>query len=223
VIGRGRGNPFVVFPAKVWVDIAASQPLYFRPGTGYHYSNPGYVLLGWIVERVTGQPLAVALRHRIFDPLGLRHTWYVPRPGLPEPHAHGYVLPQTFGSHIFPPTKRPIDATRVTFGLAGASSIVATAEDVARFYAALLGGKLLEQRTLDELMLPEHMGIGGFPIGCGSGYGHSGAFLDYTASALASSDGKTAAVVLVNARGSNADLSVAGAVATLFCGSVGGG
>jgi D-alanyl-D-alanine carboxypeptidase len=216
VSARVSRDPFTVFPAKVWVDIAGSQPLYFAPGTSSHYSNPAYVLLGWIVERVTAQPLATALKERIFEPLGLRHTSYRPGPTMPKPYAHGYVVPGTF---LNPTNHRPIDGTRLTLGIAGASSVVATAEDVARFYANLLGGKLLKPRTLNQLMLAERMGIGQFPTACGRAYGHTGAFFAYTSAALVSADGKTAAVLLANGRGTNADASIDDGVTKLFCGA----
>jgi D-alanyl-D-alanine carboxypeptidase len=124
-------DPFATFPARVWVDIAGAEPLYFAPGHGMHYSNPGYVLLGWIAAKVDGKPLADVFAQRIFEPLGLTDTQYVPGPTLPDPHANGYVLPGSAGAVFFRPSRRPIDATAQTLGIAGASSIVATAEDVA--------------------------------------------------------------------------------------------
>ena len=55
--------------------IASADPLYdFDPGTGWSYSNSGYMLLDYIVEQVAGQPLAEVLRTRIFDPLGMTRT-----------------------------------------------------------------------------------------------------------------------------------------------------
>jgi D-alanyl-D-alanine carboxypeptidase len=215
IVARVERDPFTVFPAKVWVDIAGSQPLYFKPGTSTHYSNPGYVLLGWMIERVTKAPLATALANRIFAPLGLSHSWYVPGPTMPQPYAHGYLVPGGFAN----PTSRTFDGTRLTLGLAGASSVVATAEDTARFYAGVLSGKLLKPSTLHAWMLSENMGVGVYPTRCGVAYGHSGAFFAYTSAALVSADGKRAAVVLVNGRGSNADASVGAAVAELFCGA----
>lgn len=215
VVASVQRDPFTVFPAKVWVDIAGSQPLYFEPGTSSHYSNPGYILLGWMVERVTKEPLATALAKRIFEPLGLSHSWYVPGPTMPRPYAHGYLVPGGFAN----PTSRTIDGTRLTLGLAGASSVVATAEDTARFYAGLLSGKLLKPSTLHGRMLADYMGIGLYPTQCGTAYGHSGAFFAYTSAALVSADGKRAAVVLVNGRGSSADASVSAAVADIFCGA----
>ena len=45
-------------------------------GRGWHYSNTNYLLLGLIAERITGQPLAAAIRTRLLDPVGLAATWY---------------------------------------------------------------------------------------------------------------------------------------------------
>ena len=73
----------LLFPKRVWqpAELAAvtrGKPLYFSPGTGHHYSNTNYVLLGLICERATGKPMAELYRELIFDPLGLRDTYFVP-------------------------------------------------------------------------------------------------------------------------------------------------
>jgi len=56
------------------VTALASFPLQFAPGSQYQYSNSNYLLLGLIVEQVSGQPLASFLQQRIFGPLGMTHT-----------------------------------------------------------------------------------------------------------------------------------------------------
>ena len=68
----------------------ARSPL-FPPGTAWSYSNTGYLLLGRVIQHVTGQPLASALRQLIFAPLGLRATSVPDTPELPAPHPRGYV------------------------------------------------------------------------------------------------------------------------------------
>lgn len=72
--------------ALTWED-----ELEFEPGTDFAYNNTGYVLLGWIIERVTGQSYDDALAERILRPLGLENTGYdratTPLPG----HASGYT------------------------------------------------------------------------------------------------------------------------------------
>jgi D-alanyl-D-alanine carboxypeptidase len=74
--------------------VAMSNALGFEepePGTAFSYNNTNYVLLGLVIERVTGRPYGTEVASRILRPLGLRHT-EVPgtRTRLPEPHAHGY-------------------------------------------------------------------------------------------------------------------------------------
>ena len=68
---RLQADPTIKFPPTVWIRLAATQPLYFPPGTGYHYSNVGFEILGLVIERVTGQPLQTVYRQRIIQPLGL--------------------------------------------------------------------------------------------------------------------------------------------------------
>src|ERR1043166_2877748 len=66
-------------PTKVWTPdevlaIAFKHPPYFPPGTGYHYSNTNYALLGLIAETADGKPLAQIMHDRLFGPLGLKNT-----------------------------------------------------------------------------------------------------------------------------------------------------
>ena len=64
-----------VYTQKDVLEMAARQKnLNFRPGTEYSYSNTGYILLAIIVERVSGEPLALFSRDQLFEPLGLVHT-----------------------------------------------------------------------------------------------------------------------------------------------------
>jgi len=66
-------------------------PLHFEPGTDFEYSNSGYVLLGWIAERVTGLSYDEALRTYVLDPLELRDTGYDRALWPPDGHAGGHT------------------------------------------------------------------------------------------------------------------------------------
>jgi D-alanyl-D-alanine carboxypeptidase len=198
------------FPASLWVDIALAQPLDFPPGEGNHYSNTNYVVLGWAIERVEGEPLGRVLARRLFRPLGLDDTFYVPGPDLPPPFARGYEPPDDGGPSW------PVETTRITFGIAGSSSIVADADDVARFYRALFSGRVVAPRLL-ETMLVERMGVGLAPEPCGSAYGHDGGLPGYASWARASADGSRVAVLLVNGRGNRTDIPGREALGELFC------
>jgi D-alanyl-D-alanine carboxypeptidase len=151
-------------PTRVWrptelVRIAVAHPPLFPPGTAFVYSNTDYVLLGLIIQAVTGHPVGQQLQARIFRPLGLRDTYYpYADPNLRKPCAHGYLLGQ-------PGATGPVDATVMSPSWAGAAGgIVSTAADLARFSTALLSGKLLPAAQLQEMMTT-------IPTGQGDDYG----------------------------------------------------
>ena len=58
-------------PTRVWIEAAAGQPLLYQPGSTWHYSNIGYMVLGLIAARVGGADLATLFRTQIIDPLHL--------------------------------------------------------------------------------------------------------------------------------------------------------
>jgi D-alanyl-D-alanine carboxypeptidase len=72
------------------IGIVRNEPLEFAPGTRWKYSNIGYILLGLLIERVTGEPYAHHLRTRLFEPLGLAATRYCDVTPLIPHRAEGY-------------------------------------------------------------------------------------------------------------------------------------
>ena len=85
-------------PTRVWkpqqlLDIAFAQPPNFAPGAEYEYSNTNYVLLGLIVEKLYGQPIATVFEERFFKPLGMKDTMFpaATSDAIPEPFSHGYL------------------------------------------------------------------------------------------------------------------------------------
>jgi D-alanyl-D-alanine carboxypeptidase len=85
-------------PQKVWepeelVQIGFSYPPDFSPGEGFQYSNTNTVLLGMIIEQLTGQPLEQEFQDRIFVPLGMGNSLFPERSSaaIPDPHPRGYM------------------------------------------------------------------------------------------------------------------------------------
>jgi D-alanyl-D-alanine carboxypeptidase len=85
-------------PQKVWeprelVEIGFQHQPDFPPGEGFHYSNTNTVLLGMIVEQLTGRPLEKEFQERIFVPLGMSDTLLPERSSaaIPDPHPTGYM------------------------------------------------------------------------------------------------------------------------------------
>lgn len=117
----------------------ACGPLDFEPGTRWSYSNTGYVVLGRVVEKVSGMPFGRFLEQRILRPLGLEHTVYEP-----EGHDDGMAEGQT--SFALGPPEPCTPEGRGWIGAAGA--IWSTAGDLARWDLALMGGKVLSPAAL---------------------------------------------------------------------------
>jgi D-alanyl-D-alanine carboxypeptidase len=195
-------------PGRVWepeelVRLGLSQPPYFPPGTGWHYSNTNTVLLGLIVEQLTGHPLAEEFETRIFEPLGLTGTEFpeITSAEIPEPHPQGYVWGnnvETIESLVLPPdvqaaakagTLPPNDVTSVNPSWAwSAGAGISTAADLARYVEALGGGGLLPpelQKQRLESVVPINPGDAqGAAYGLalarfGSLYGHTGELPGY--------------------------------------------
>ena len=125
--------------ADVLRMLSAQTRSYFAPGTSYRYSNSGYVLLGLIVERASGQRLPAFLRRRIFQPLHMDHTLLREADGpQPEHRAYGYTAQD--GHWV----RTDQDLTSATRGDGG---IYSSIEDLARWDAALYDGRLLKESS----------------------------------------------------------------------------
>jgi D-alanyl-D-alanine carboxypeptidase len=127
-----RGERAVVSPDDL-LHRVATLPLLFDPGTQWHYSNTDYVLLGVIVQDVTGVPLASWLHRDLLDPLHLvkTKTW---QPNLPEPD-------RAAGS-------APAGSPTLAFA---AADLESTAPDLAQWSRDLLSGRVVDRRDLDRM------------------------------------------------------------------------
>ena len=117
-------------------------PLEFQPGETWSYDNTGYYLLGIIIEKASGKSYWEFLAERIFHPLGMTATRNTePQPIVPN-RASGY---EWVNDHF---ENRPILAPFIAFS---AGSILSTVKDMAKWDAALYGGKLLKESSLHQV------------------------------------------------------------------------
>jgi D-alanyl-D-alanine carboxypeptidase len=141
-------DPAFVYRPDELVALGAAGGLESAPGERYAYSNTGYVLLGIILESVTGLPVQDLYAERIFTPLGLRDTVFPVAPGdaLPgQAHCHSRFLDPDA------PELADLNALDPSFAWV-AGAIVSTTTDVARFFEAVfLRGELLSREALDEM------------------------------------------------------------------------
>jgi D-alanyl-D-alanine carboxypeptidase len=131
-------DAFATTPRQL-IDWAFEQPMNFPPGSRYEYSNTNTVLLGLVVEKVTGMPLGDFFQQNIYGPLGLSNTSYPANGLLPGPYSHGYNKA---------PDGQIIDTTLWNPSWADAAGkIVSTLADLQTWAAALGRGTLLRPDT----------------------------------------------------------------------------
>lgn len=212
-------------PGHAWsprelVAIAASHPPLFPPGRGWSYSNTNYVLLGLVIEAVTGTSLEHQLGDRLFRPLGLAATSLPSAPAIEGAHAHGYI-----GRATLPSLRSLLDVTEALSPSISwaAGAIVSNGDDVTRFFSRLLAGRLLHPALLKAMRTPAPgssygLGLQRTPTRCGWALGHQGYATGYRSVALGRANGRRVALVMVNVdttRVSWAELRVAAVRA--FC------
>lgn len=142
-----------VAPAEL-ISYVAGKPLDFEPGTQWRYSNSGYVVLGLLVERLSGMDYGTFLRRQLFDALGMRDTRY---DGGAAPRAKGYTDWTTPGE----------DHPSLYYAAGG---VVSSTGDLARWNAFLLTGTpaVLNAGSLASMVVPRAQ-VPGTPVGYGYG------------------------------------------------------
>ncbi|MVO85279.1 serine hydrolase [Streptomyces sp. p1417] len=219
-------DPLAHHDLRDLVDIALAHPPTFEPGTGWRYSNTGYLLLGMVIEKITGHAYGTEIRRRVIAPLGLRDT-YVPGDSarIPGPHPRGYARTGKDAPLV--------DVTAINPTVAGpAGSMISSGTDVNRFLDALVRGRLLrpaQQREMTRTRPTGNsdgraygLGLESRPLPCGGRYwGHTGDMLGYETAAGTTADGRRQATVMVNVDPGGSDAQsddMKAAVRTALCG-----
>lgn len=182
------------------LDVAFSHPANFPPGSDWSYSNTNYIVLGLLLEKVTGQPAHAVLERQIIRPLNLRNTYLATDGGWRGPHLHGYAPPGTFGNADY------LDLSDWNPSWAWtAGALVSNPADLTRFYQALMSGRLLPAAQLRAMTttvatssagLRYGLGLYRFQSVCGPTWGHDGGIAGYLTQVLTDRRG-TRSMVLV--------------------------
>jgi len=168
----------------------------FAPGADFEYSNSNTLLLGKVVEKVTGKTLQQAYQSMIFEPLKLSQTTAAgTSPDMPTPFARGYTLQGVSGT-------TPADATNYNPSWAGAAGeIVSDAADMLTFARAVGTGQgLLKPATqVTRLNTWAPAGGYGFQWACAGGWvGHTGELPGYNVTVWYDTTTDSSVVVAAN-------------------------
>jgi D-alanyl-D-alanine carboxypeptidase len=125
------------------LDVWAKKPLDFEPGVQWQYSNTNYVIIGQIIEKITGKPLIDFLRARIFEPLGMHTPIDIGREPWSESDPGGYTTYALGPARAVQPEGNG--------WMYAAGELAMTASDLARWDISLMNGTVLKPASLHAL------------------------------------------------------------------------
>lgn len=118
------------------IDLVSGLPLAFEPGTNEQYINTNYLLLGLILEKITGDSYAGFVQKQIFDPAGMKRSTLTAKdaPDLAKPHVEHAA------------TAKELNEENMSYG-----ALITTTSDLAKFMGALHGGTILKPETVGRM------------------------------------------------------------------------
>ncbi|CAM3825490.1 serine hydrolase [Mucilaginibacter galii] len=186
--------------------------LEFTPGTQFKYSNTGYALLAFIIEKASGESYASFLKKRIFEPLHMQHTLVYNRrlhPKKVDNYAFGYIYSKYLGKYLLPDS---IEKAKVVYwldGVVGDGTVNSTVLDLLKWDRALYTNMLLSKKDMQQIFAPAKLIDGtltkygfGWKIEQHSDYGkivrHSGGWPGYKSDIERHTDYDKTIIVLQN-------------------------
>ena len=205
------------FTARELVDTVAKEPLDFKPGEHWNYSNAGYAVLGLLIEKLSGKSYGDFLDERIFKPLGMGNTRANDLHAVIAGRVQGYAWDGkvlTIGEY-FSPTQ-PF----------AAGMLVSTVADLAKWDRSLDAGTLLKRPILEQMWAPVRTGHGDRP-GYGLGWeikeinghrsvGHGGGIPGFSTCFTRYGDDHLTVIVLTNSNYGNVETFASGIAAQII-------
>ena len=199
-------RPETIFTPEQLLEVGLGESPIFEPGEEFNYSNTNTILLGLVIEEVTGKPVEDVFQEGILDPLGLTSTSFPgDDPEMPAPYAQGFTLQ---GDTATP--DNPSNATNWNPSWTWtAGEIISTMDDLLVYGHALGTGQgLLDPETQAErLSFPDGNGYG-IGMGCIDGWvGHTGELPGYNTTVYYDTTSDTTVIVQVNSDIASGDCS----------------
>ena len=190
-------KPATIWTPKELVAIGVAESPLYEPGASFNYSNTNTVLLGMVIEKVTGKPVGQVFKEQIFDPLKLQNTsWPGDSVEMPTPFAQGFTLQGDFAK-----PDAPSNATHwnPSWGWT-AGELISDIDDLLIYARALGTGHGLLGAAAQTERLTFH-GPGGYGIGAGCSdawFGHTGELPGYNTTLYYKTGADIAVVVQTN-------------------------
>ena len=193
---------YLTTPTTVWtpdqlLEAGLSLPPSFPPGEKFEYSNTNFILLGKVIEEVTGEPFTEVLDEQILEPLELTHTSFPDDALIPVTHPQGYSLQGTPDD-----SQTQVNATdwSPSFGWT-AGQMISTIDDLLVWGRVLATGQgiLDEEESIERLAaIPGEQGYG-YAAGCIDGwFGHTGEIPGFNTSVFHDTTTDTTVITIAN-------------------------
>lgn len=173
------------------IQIISKGESEFEPNSQYAYSNPNYILLSFIIQKVYNQPYSEILKKKITSPLGLHDTYFGKKINPENQECYSYSFAQTWEKEKETDTSIPV----------GAGGVISTSFDLVRFAEGLFAEKLITRKSLDQMtkMIDGYgMGIFELPFHDLIGYGHTGAIDGFSSMFIYLPDSKVGFAMVSN-------------------------
>ncbi|WP_193776067.1 serine hydrolase domain-containing protein [Streptomyces sp. E2N166] len=214
-----------VFSYQELVDLSLAEPRTTEPGAAYKYSNANFVVVGMLIEKLTGRSVRAAYQQRVIEPLRLRQTSYVhPKTRIKGSHVRGYLHPDESGAPL-------VDSTEQTVSWAQtAGAFISSPGDLNTFTSALMRGRLLSPAMMNAMttVTPTDaantrfygLGLRRYDLSCGTQiYGHTGTVQGYYTYAFSTRDGRRSLSAMANTSNRGvANTALGGTLEAAFCG-----
>ena len=196
-------SKFLADPTAAWtpkqvVDMSIAHGVVAPPGQGYDYNNTNYVLLGMIIEKLTGNAVGAEIKGRIIDRLGLQKTSFPTAAEMPVTFMHGYMPDSIIGDDTSGPAEKDMSVESPTpFFTSGC--MISDLMDLKTWLQALASGMLLSSALHKEQLTFTFPNTSNYGLGVMNGgilIGHSGEIKGYNSSAYTQAGGNGATIIV---------------------------
>lgn len=183
-------DPFGTWTTEQKLELGADLPLWFEPGTNWSYAHTNYVVLGMVLEAITGQPMHELLQERVLDPLGLDGTVGDDLAPIPEPALHAFTSERREVLGIPAGTAFTEESSywNPSWSLNEGAIQTTTIADMDRSAIAIGTGELLSPESYEAMISTDLRGFGTSSPDCAPSCGTQSEFYSYGIGLVTSGD-----------------------------------
>lgn len=171
-------NPFHFYTSQDLIRIGITKPMQYKPGTNFGYSHTNYVILGSVLEKITGMKLNAALNKYVFRPMGLTNTQGYDTPYIPEPVMHGFSAERRAFLKVPANIELYEESTywNPSWTTANGAVEITDITDMSRSMEEVGSGKILSKQSSRAQIVPHLIGFGHKQASCAVCFPNSTAF-----------------------------------------------